>query len=40
MYLLKEWTIFRGKGSNEYHLRNNTFRQLSKSKIKMIKQYY
>jgi hypothetical protein len=40
MYLLKEWTIFRGKGSDHYHLRNKTFRKLSKTHKKMVKEYY
>ncbi len=40
MYLLKEWTIFRGKGSDKYHLANTTFRKLSKAQKKMVKEYY
>jgi hypothetical protein len=40
MYLLKEWTIFRGKGSDNYHLANTTFRRLSKAYKKMVKEYY
>ncbi len=37
---MKEWTIFRGKGSDQYHLRNHTFRKLSKAQKKMVKEYY
>jgi hypothetical protein len=40
MYLLKEWTIFRGKGSDKRHLQNNTFKKLTKAHKKMVKEYY
>ena len=40
MYLLKEWTIFRGKGSDQWHLRHTTFRKLTKAHKKMVKEYY
>ena len=40
MYFLKEWTIFRGKGSDQHHLRNVTYRKLTKAAKKMVKEYY
>jgi hypothetical protein len=32
MYFLKDWRIFRGKGSDYYHLSRNTFKKLYKNK--------
>jgi hypothetical protein len=40
MYLLKEWNIFRGKGSDHYFLKNKVFRRLSKAQKKFNKIYY
>lgn len=39
-YRLKEWVIFRGKGSDEHFLQNKAFRQLSKAQKKFNKVYY
>lgn len=39
-YSLKEWHIFRGKGSDEYFLKHQVFRKLSKAQRKFNKQYY
>jgi len=40
MYLLKNWVIFRGKGSDEYFLKHKVFRKLSKAQRKFNKVYY
>lgn len=37
---LKEWVIFRGKGSDEYFLKHDIFLRLSKAQRKFTKQYY
>ena len=39
-YRLKEWNIFRGKGSDEYFLKHKVFRKLSKAERKFNKTYY
>lgn len=39
-YRLKEWRIFRGKGSDEYFLRNKLLRQLTRDQKKFNKVYY
>lgn len=39
-YRLKEWVIFRGKGSDEYFLKNKAFRALTKAERKFNKVYY
>lgn len=40
MHRLKEWHIFRGKGSDEYFLKYRAFRQLSKAQLKFNKVYF
>jgi len=39
-YRLKEWVVFRGKGSDEYFLKNKVFRELTKAQRKFSKVYY
>lgn len=40
MHRLTEWHIFRGKGSDQYHLQTKTFRALSKAQRCFTKVYY
>lgn len=39
-YRLKEWVIFRGKGSDEYFLKNKLLKDLTRSQKKFNKVYY
>lgn len=36
MYYLREWKIYRGKGSDDWHLTRRTFKRLYKNKGKII----
>jgi|JI6StandDraft_1071083.scaffolds.fasta_scaffold34592_2 hypothetical protein len=36
MYFMREWKIFRGKGSDYYHLSRNTFKRLYKNKGRRV----
>lgn len=39
-YRLKEWKVFRGKGSDQYFLRGKLLRDLTRAEKKFTKQYY
>lgn len=39
-YKLKEWNIFRGKGSDQYFLRNQLLNPLTRAQKKFNKVYY
>lgn len=39
-YRLKEWKIFRGKGSDQYFLQNHLLKELTKAEKKFTKVYY
>lgn len=39
-YKLKEWKVFRGKGSDQYFLKHKLLRELTFAERKFNKQYY
>jgi hypothetical protein len=39
-YRLREWRIFRGKGSDEYFLKNKLLRDLTRAQKKFNKVYF